>query len=86
MLHLIPATVLGLCLPARVIAHSHHNWFNESEQTSTKTSSRTDFMPLPDFALDLGSGSQGDKIQLILLMSVKFKIQDKLIASVFFDW
>lgn len=86
MLHLTPATALGLCLPAGATAHPHHNWFNESEQTSTKPSSRTDFISLPDFALSLGSGSHGDKIQLILLMPARFKIQDKLIASVFFDW
>lgn len=33
-------------------------------------------MLLPDFAPILGGGSQGDKVQLILLMSMMFKMQD----------
>lgn len=67
-----PAAVLGLCLPACAIANPQHKWFNESEQIYTATLSRKDFMLLPDFAPILGGGSQGDKVQLILLMSMRF--------------
>lgn len=52
-LRLTPVTGLGLCLSTCAIAHPHHNCFNESEETSTKPLSCTDFMSLAGFALSL---------------------------------